>query len=67
MIIVACAFRGGDVAQLVEHRIGTPPTQVRFPGAAKDFSPRVNVQYRLSEGARTPPFCNHMHLHLCAR
>ena len=33
---------GGDVAQLVEHRIGTPPTQVRFAGAAGDFSPRVN-------------------------
>ena len=35
-------LRGGDVAQLVEHRTGTPPTQVRFPGAARDFPPRVN-------------------------
>ena len=29
------AKRGGDVAQLVEHRTDTSPTQVRFPGAAK--------------------------------
>ena len=29
----------GDVAQLAEHRTGTPPTQVRFPGAARDFLP----------------------------
>ena len=29
--------RRGDVAQLVEHRTGTLPTQVRFPGAARDF------------------------------
>ena len=40
----------GDVVQVVEHRIATPPTQVRFPGAARDFS-----QCRLSYGVRTPP------------
>ena len=28
---------GGDVAQLVERRTGTLPTQVRFPGVARDF------------------------------
>ena len=48
-------LRGGDVAQLVEYRTGTPPTQVRFPGAARDFSPRVNFQCRLSDGVPTPP------------
>ena len=32
----------------LEHRTVTPLTQVRFPGAAKDFSPRVNFQCRLS-------------------
>ena len=32
-----------DVAQLVEHRTGTPPTQVRFPSAARDFSPGVTA------------------------
>ena len=46
--------RSGEVAQLVEHRTGTSPTQVRFPGAARDFSPRVNFQCRLSHGVRTP-------------
>ena len=25
----------GDIAQLLEHRTGTPLTQVRFPGAAR--------------------------------
>ena len=39
---------GGDVAQLVEHRTGTSLTQVRFPGAARDLSSRVNFQCRLS-------------------
>ena len=41
-------LRGGDVAHLVDHRTGTPLTQVRFPGAARNFSPRVNFQCRLS-------------------
>ena len=47
--------RDGNVAQLVEHQTVTPPTQVRFPGAARDFSPRVNFQCRLSYGVRTSP------------
>ena len=47
--------RDGNVAQLVEHQTVTPPTQVRFPGAARDFSPRVNFQCRLSYGVRAPP------------
>ena len=33
----------GDVAQLVEHRIGTPQTQVRFPDTARDFSPKSQL------------------------
>ena len=48
--------QGGDEAQLVEHRTGTKPTHVRFPGAARDFSPRVNFQCRVHYGVRTPPF-----------
>ena len=44
-----------DVTQLVEHRTGTLPMQVRFPGAARNFSPRVNFQCGLSYGVRTPP------------
>ena len=47
--------RERDVAQLVEHRTGTPPTQVRFPGAARSFSPRVKFQCRPSYGVRAPP------------
>ena len=39
----------------VAYRTGTSPSQVRFPGAARDFSPRVNFQCRLSYGVRTPP------------
>ena len=45
----------GDVAQLVEHRTGTSPTLVRFPGAARDFSPIINFQCRTSYGVHTPP------------
>ena len=44
-----------NVAQLVEHRTGSPPTQVRFPGAVRDFSSRDNFQCRLSDGVREPP------------
>ena len=47
--------RGRDVAQLVEPRTRTPPSQVRFPGAARNISPRVNFQCRLYNGVRTPP------------
>ena len=46
---------GGDVAQLVERRTGTPLKQVGFPSAARDFSPRVNLRCRLFYGVRTPP------------
>ena len=37
-------FGCGDVAQLVERRTGTPLRQVRFPCAARDFSPEVSFQ-----------------------
>ena len=39
---------GEDVAQLAECWTGTQLTQVRFPGVAKGFSPRINFQRRLS-------------------
>ena len=45
---------GDDVAQLVEQQIATPHMQVGFPGAARDFLPRVNFQCRLFLGVRTP-------------
>ena len=57
--------KGGDEAQLVEHRTGTLPTQVRFPGTPREFSPRVNFQCRLSYGVRTPP-CAIACIYLCA-
>ena len=38
---------GGDVAQLAERRTGTLLRQVRFFGAARNFSPSVNFQSRL--------------------
>ena len=46
---------GGDVAQMVEHQTSTLPMQVRFPSAARDLSPGVNFQCRLSYGVCTPP------------
>ena len=56
---------GGDVAQLVEHRTGTPLTKVRFPGAARNFSPRVNFQCRLSYSVRPLP-CAIACIYICA-
>ena len=43
---------GGNVAQLIERLTGTPLTQVRFSGAARDFSLGANS---LSYGVCTPP------------
>ena len=59
------AVEPGDVAQLVERRTGTPPTQVRFPDAARDFSLRGNFQCRSSYGVRTPP-CTIACIYICA-
>ena len=53
------------VAQLVECRTGTPLKQVRFPGAARDFSPRVSLQCTVSHGARTP-LCAVACINICA-
>ena len=54
-----------DVARLVERRTGTLPTQVRLSGAARDFSPRVNFQCRLSYDVRTP-LCAVACIYICA-
>ena len=54
-----------NVAHWLEHRTVTPLTQVRFPGAARDFLPRVNFQCRLSFGVRTPP-CAIACINICA-
>ena len=42
------------------------PVQVPGAGVARDFSPRVNFQCRLSYSVCTAPVCNCMHQHLCA-
>ena len=66
MLISLSEWRGGgDVAQLVERRTGTALEQVRFPGAARDFSPRINVQCRLFYGVRRPP-CATTSINICA-
>ena len=56
---------GGGVAQLVKRRTGTPLTQVRFPGAARDLCPRVNFQCKLCYGVRTPT-CAIACVNICA-
>ena len=60
-------FTHVDVAQLVEHRTGTLQTQVRFPDAARDFSPGVTFRCKLSYVWPYTPARNRMLLHLCAR
>ena len=53
------------VAQLAEHRTGTPPTQVQFSSVARDFSPsQLSVQTLLQ--CQYTPMHNCIHLHLCA-
>ena len=54
----------GDVAQLVQHGTGTPLRLVWFPGAARDFSPRVKLQCRLSYCVCTPP-CAITYINIC--
>ena len=59
---------GAGRAQWVERwteKPGAILTRVQVPGAARDFSPRVNFLCRLSYGVRT--VCNRIHQHLCAR
>ena len=61
------AYRSGsgDVAQLVERRTDTPLRQIRFPGAARDFSPGV----RFSADSLTvsvQPSCAIACINICA-
>ena len=61
---------GSRIAQWVQCPTEKPNAilmRVRVPAAARDFSPRVDFQCRLSYGVRTAPVCSHMHQHLCAR
>ena len=54
-----CFSGDGDVAQLVERRTGMPLAQVHFPSAARDFSLRVNIRYRLLRCPYTPYVQSH--------
>ena len=56
---------GRDAAQLLQCQTGTLLMQVRFPGAARDFSPRVNFQCRLSYDVHTPT-CVITYINICA-
>ena len=48
-------------------KAGAILTRVQVPGAARDLSPTVSFQCRLSYGARTALVCNRLHRHLCKR
>ena len=58
-------YCGGNVAQLVECQTGRLLRQVRFHGAARDFSLKVNSQCRLSFNVHTPP-CATARINICA-
>ena len=62
-------LRGRDVvAQLVECPTGTPLTQARLPGAARDFFPPQESTFSETlTCVHTHPVCNRMHCHPCAR
>ena len=59
---------GAGVAQWVRVRLETQAkitlTRVGVPGAASNFSLRVNFRCRLFDGVRTAPVCNRMRQHL---
>ena len=60
--------RGQGLAQLVDHPTEMPGAilvQLRVPGAARDFSPRVNFQCRLCYGVRTA-LCAIACINICA-
>ena len=62
-LLICCliSHRDGDVARLVECWTGTLLTQVRFPGAARDSSPRVNFLCRFSYMCPYTSMCYCMH------
>ena len=65
---VSFSCESAGIAQLVERpaeKRGAVLTRVRVPGAARDFSPKVKIQRRLSFGVRTAPVRNRLHQHLC--
>ena len=59
-------LRGGDVAQLVGRRTGTSLRQVRFPGAAKDFSLPESTFRADSVTVPVQPLCAIACINICA-
>ena len=59
------SMQGENANLFIEHRTGTSPTQVRFPGAVRDLSSRVNFQCRLSYGVYIP-WCGIACFYICA-
>ena len=58
----------GGIVQLLQHLTKTPGTiltQVGVPGVARDFSPTVSFQCRLSYSVQTVPVGSRMHQHTC--
>ena len=64
MFVLITTNWGGDVTQLVEHQTGLLLMQVQCPGAARDFSPRVNLSAD-SYSVCTPP-CAIACVYVCA-
>ena len=62
LLYINCKLGWGS--RLVERRAGRPLRQVRFPGAARDFSPRVNFHCTLSHVY--PPRCATVCINICA-
>ena len=51
-------FKGGDVAQVVQHRTGIPLTQVPFPGVVRNVLPQSTFSADSLTCDHTPP-CAH--------
>ena len=65
VLVYACVCVFGDVVQLGEHQTSTPLTHVQFPGAAREFAPRVNFQCRLPYSVCIP-LCAIACINICA-
>ena len=73
IFIPMVTMKGGPVTMATDSRIarlaeqqtekpGAILMQVRVPGAARDFSPRVDFQCRLSYGVRTAQMLSLIHI-----
>ena len=65
VFILISSEMGGDVAQLVKHRTGTPPTLVQFPSAERAFLPESTFSAPF-DGVCTPPCAITRIIYICA-